>query len=192
MADLGAATVGARPWGHRPETGKARLLGSLIGVGNGPRITLLTEVRWLELNLGIVQRPCVSRRMAQLPADRGVAVDSLPDPPLVQTRNSLRCGRQHDSLMRPSHTERFTTMASRPAATPSKTTSTRKAATAPPAAAAPATVVTLKALFEELGAAHELPKKQAHAMLADLVNAVTKQLKKGVRIRMSGIGTLEV
>jgi DNA-binding protein HU-beta len=83
-------------------------------------------------------------------------------------------------------------MASRPAATPSKTTSTRKAATAPPAAAAPATVVTLKTLFEELGAAHELPKKQAHAMLADLVNAVTKQLKKGVRIRMSGIGTLEV
>jgi DNA-binding protein HU-beta len=86
-------------------------------------------------------------------------------------------------------------MALRPAASPPKTTSTRKAAAAPLAAtekAAPATVVTLKTLFEELGAAHELPKKQAHAMMADLVNAVTKQLKKGARIRMSGLGTLEV
>src|SRR5690349_10566569 len=96
--------------------------------------------------------------------------------------------------MRPSQ-KRFTTMASRPAASPPKTSSARKAAAAPPAAtekAAPATVVTLKTLFEELGAAHELPKKQAHAMMADLVNAVTKQLKKGARIRMSGLGTLEV
>ena len=86
-------------------------------------------------------------------------------------------------------------MATRPAASPAKATATRRAAATPPAAAkkaAAATVVTLKTLFEELGAAHELPKKQAHAMMADLVNAVTKQLKKGVRIRMSGIGTLEV
>jgi DNA-binding protein HU-beta len=86
-------------------------------------------------------------------------------------------------------------MATRPAASPAKATATRRAAATPPAAtkkAAPATVVTLKTLFEELGAAHELPKKQAHAMMADLVNAVTKQLKKGVRIRMSGVGILEV
>ncbi|MBS0641394.1 MAG: HU family DNA-binding protein [Proteobacteria bacterium] len=31
-----------------------------------------------------------------------------------------------------------------------------------------------------------------HVMMAGLVNAVTKQLKEGVRIRMSGPGTLEV
>ena len=86
-------------------------------------------------------------------------------------------------------------MAKRPAASPAKTAVSRKTAAAPPAAAkkaAPATVVTLKTLFEELGAAHELPKKQAQAMMADLVDAVTKQLKTGARIRMSGLGTLEV
>ena len=86
-------------------------------------------------------------------------------------------------------------MAKRPAASPAKTATSRKTAAAPPAAAkkaAPATVVTLKTLFQELGAAHELPKKQAQAMMADLVDAVTKQLKKGARIRMSGLGTLEV
>ena len=86
-------------------------------------------------------------------------------------------------------------MAKRPAASPAKTAVSRKTVAAPPAAAkkaAPATVVTLKTLFEELGAAHELPKKQAQAMMADLVDAVTKQLKTGARIRMSGLGTLEV
>lgn len=86
-------------------------------------------------------------------------------------------------------------MAKRPAASPAKTAVSRKTAAAPPAAAkkaAPATVVTLKTLFEELGAAHELPKKQTQAMMADLVDAVTKQLKTGARIRMSGLGTLEV
>src|SRR5690242_18921438 len=86
-------------------------------------------------------------------------------------------------------------MATRPAASPAKSATTRTAAAKSPATAktsGSATVVTLKTLFEELGAAHELPKKQAHAMMADLVNAVTKQLKKGARIRMSGLGTLEV
>ncbi|MFL5287501.1 MAG: HU family DNA-binding protein [Rhodopila sp.] len=86
-------------------------------------------------------------------------------------------------------------MATRPAVSPAKATATRKDAATPPAAvkkATPSAVVTLKTLFEELGVAHELPKKQTHAMMTDLVNAVTKQLKQGVRIRMSGIGILEV
>jgi DNA-binding protein HU-beta len=86
-------------------------------------------------------------------------------------------------------------MATRPAASPAKATANRKAAAAPPAAAkksAPAPVVTLKTLFEELGVAYELPRKQALAMMADLVGAVTSQLKTGARIRMSGLGTLEV
>jgi DNA-binding protein HU-beta len=52
--------------------------------------------------------------------------------------------------------------------------------------------VTLKAIFEQIGTAHDLPKRQAHAMLADLVAALTTQLKKGTKIRMSGLGTLEV
>ena len=58
------------------------------------------------------------------------------------------------------------------------------------AVAAP--VVTLKTVFEELGMSYELSKKQTHDLLADVVTAVTTHLKKGARIRMSGLGTLEV
>ena len=53
----------------------------------------------------------------------------------------------------------------------------------PKAAAAP--VVTLKAVFEQLGEAHALQKKQAHTLLADFVTAVTTHLKQGARVRMS-------
>jgi nucleoid DNA-binding protein len=59
-----------------------------------------------------------------------------------------------------------------------------------PVAAAP--VVTLKAVFEQLGETHDLPKKQVHGLLAGFVITVTKHLQAGARIRMSGLGTLEV
>jgi DNA-binding protein HU-beta len=76
---------------------------------------------------------------------------------------------------------------------PAKTAAAKKAAVAAPkpkAVAAP--VVTLKAVFEQLGEAHELPKKQALGLLADFVTAMTTHLKEGARIRMSGLGILEV
>jgi DNA-binding protein HU-beta len=75
---------------------------------------------------------------------------------------------------------------------------TAAALTSKPVAAAPATraavgpVVTLKAVFEQLGEAHALPRKQAHGLLADFVAAMTTHLKRGDRIRMSGLGILEV
>jgi DNA-binding protein HU-beta len=96
-------------------------------------------------------------------------------------------------------------MATRPA--PAKKTPAKKAAAKTPAAAArkaktaapapkseaiAAPVVTLKAVFEQLGESHDLPKKQAHALLADFVAAVTTHLKDGARLRMSGLGILEV
>jgi DNA-binding protein HU-beta len=55
-----------------------------------------------------------------------------------------------------------------------------------------APVVTLKAVFGQLGEAHGLPKKQALSLLADLVAAMTTHLKQGDRIRMSGPSILEV
>ena len=58
-------------------------------------------------------------------------------------------------------------------------------------AAAP-TTVTLKHLAAALAADHEMPKKQADAMLNDLVGLVTKHLKKGERIRIGGLGILQV
>ena len=91
-------------------------------------------------------------------------------------------------------------MATRPAPakkTPAKkaAAAARKAKTAAPAPKSEAIavpVVTLKAVFEQLGETHDLPKKQAHALLADFVAAVTTHLKDGARLRMSGLGILEV
>jgi DNA-binding protein HU-beta len=98
-------------------------------------------------------------------------------------------------------------MATRPAAA-KRATATKPAAKEPPvkkkaapanapvAAAKPkavaAPVVTLKTVFEQLGETHDLPKKQAHGLLANFVTAMTLHLKKGAKIRMSGLGTLEV
>ena len=55
-----------------------------------------------------------------------------------------------------------------------------------------APTVTLKHLGADLAEAHNLPKKQANLVLADLVERITKHLKKGDRIRMSGLGILQV
>jgi DNA-binding protein HU-beta len=79
-------------------------------------------------------------------------------------------------------------MATRPA----KKAAAKKAAVPAPTTKAAVPVVTLKAVFEQLGETHDLPKKQAHGLLADFVAAMTKHLQAGARIRMSGLGTLEV
>jgi DNA-binding protein HU-beta len=64
-------------------------------------------------------------------------------------------------------------------------------AVAKSAKAAP-TTVTLKHLAAQLAEDHELAKKQADAILGDLVVLVTKHLKKGERIRIAGLGILQV
>src|SRR5665213_3330043 len=57
---------------------------------------------------------------------------------------------------------------------------------------ATATTVTLKHLAAALAEKHEIAKKQADAILNDLVALVTKHLKKGERIRIVGLGILQV
>jgi DNA-binding protein HU-beta len=52
--------------------------------------------------------------------------------------------------------------------------------------------VSLKHLAASLAGDHEMPKKQAEAILGDLVNLITKHLKKGDRIRLAGLGILVV
>ena len=58
-------------------------------------------------------------------------------------------------------------------------------------AASPATI-TLKHLAAALADEHELSKKAAEAILTDLVGKITKHLKKGERIRIVGLGILQV
>jgi len=64
-------------------------------------------------------------------------------------------------------------------------------ATAPKKAGS-APTVTLKHLAANLAESHEMSKKQTEAVLGDLVGLVTKHLKKGDRIRIGGLGILQV
>ena len=63
-------------------------------------------------------------------------------------------------------------------ATPAKTTSS--------------STVTLKHLAAALADKHEVPKRQAEAVLGDLVTLTTKHLKKGNKIRLTGLGIIQV
>ena len=69
------------------------------------------------------------------------------------------------------------------------TVPTKKAA--PTKAALPATI-TLKQIAAELAEKHDLPKKQAEEMLGGMVAMATRHLKKGDKIRLTGLGILQV
>ena len=71
----------------------------------------------------------------------------------------------------------------------------KSAAKTPKAAAAKSAAqatVTLKHLAASLSESHEMPKKQCDAMLTDMVGLVTRHLKKGDKIRLNGLGVLQV
>jgi DNA-binding protein HU-beta len=72
----------------------------------------------------------------------------------------------------------------------------KKAAPAPkkaaPAKAAAQPTVTLKHLAAALADGHDIAKKQAEAVLGDLVTLTTRHLKKGAKIRLTGLGILQV
>ena len=82
-------------------------------------------------------------------------------------------------------------MAAKKAPAAAKSAAKTPKAAAPAKAAAPPTV-TLKHLAASLSESHDLPKKQADAMLSDMVGLVTKHLKKGDKIRINGLGVLQV
>src|ERR1700749_195799 len=58
-------------------------------------------------------------------------------------------------------------------------------------AATPATI-TLKHLAADIAEQQELSKKQAEAILTDLGDRITNHLKQGERIRIVGLGILQV
>nr|WP_299950867.1 HU family DNA-binding protein [Hyphomonas sp. BRH_c22] len=89
--------------------------------------------------------------------------------------------------------------AAKPAATKAvaaKKPAAKPAPKAAPAAAKPATktatTVTLRQMSVEMAEAHGLTKKQSQELFDDMAVRITKRLKKGERIRMNGLGTLEV
>lgn len=58
--------------------------------------------------------------------------------------------------------------------------------------AAPQVTITLKQIAATLAESHEMPKRQAEAMLGDLVALATQHLQKGDKIRLTGLGILQV
>ena len=52
--------------------------------------------------------------------------------------------------------------------------------------------ITMKQIATELAKKHELSNKAAGAILDDFVGLTTKHLKKGARIRLTGLGILSV
>ena len=66
------------------------------------------------------------------------------------------------------------------------------AKTAAPAAKKSTPAVTLRHLAAKLAEDHELPKKAAEGFLGDAVNLIVKHIKKGDRVRIVGLGILQV
>ena len=70
-----------------------------------------------------------------------------------------------------------------------------KATKAPKAAAAKAgknPTITLRHLGTAIAEGHELPKKQVNQILEEMVGMLRTNLKKGNRIRITGLGILQV
>jgi DNA-binding protein HU-beta len=80
------------------------------------------------------------------------------------------------------------------AAAPAKPAA-KGAAPAKAAAAAKAVkveLITLRQLAASVGEEHGLSQKQANGVLASTITLIGEHLKKGARIRIQGLGTLEV
>lgn len=59
-------------------------------------------------------------------------------------------------------------------------------------AKATAPTVTLKNISAEIAEKHELSKKQVNEIMDELITHLVKNLKKGNRIRIAGLGILQV
>jgi len=63
---------------------------------------------------------------------------------------------------------------------------------APKAAAAKTDVITFKHIAATIADAQGLTKKQTNEIFEDFVTAIVKGLKKGAKVRLSGLGILQV
>jgi DNA-binding protein HU-beta len=53
-------------------------------------------------------------------------------------------------------------------------------------------ILTLRHIAERLSETHEVPKRQANEMLTQVVEIIARSLKKGEKIRLTGLGILQV
>lgn len=85
-------------------------------------------------------------------------------------------------------TKAATTKAAAPKVAAPKAAATKAAA----AKKAVPDVLTLKHIAAEISEAHEMPKKQAEAVVSDFIDRMGGHLKKGKKLRISGLGILQV
>lgn len=87
------------------------------------------------------------------------------------------------------------TAAKKPAAkkaAPAKAAPAKAAPAKAAASAAKTSTVTVKKIASLIAPEHELSNKGAEAIINDFVGAIVKSLKKGERIRIGGLGILQV
>ena len=94
----------------------------------------------------------------------------------------------------PSKTVATKVKASKSAASKAAVKTTAKVAKKPAKASATAAspILTLRQIADNLAVTHDLPKRQANEMLVQVVELITKSLKKGEKIRLTGLGILQV
>jgi DNA-binding protein HU-beta len=78
------------------------------------------------------------------------------------------------------------------AAKPAKAAAKPAAKAAKPAKVGAGDTVTLRHLGNTIADTHQLPKKQANEILSQTIDMITNYLKKGARIRIGGLGILQV
>ncbi len=76
--------------------------------------------------------------------------------------------------------------------TATKKTAVKKTAAKKKVAAKKVETVTLRHMAADLAEMHELPKRQTVEILDDMVTLIHKHLKKGARLRIAGLGILQV
>lgn len=77
-------------------------------------------------------------------------------------------------------------------AKPAAKASAKPAAAAKAAPAAKTATVTVKKIASQIAPEHDLSNKGAEAIINGFVDAIVKSLKKGERIRIGGLGILQV
>ncbi len=75
---------------------------------------------------------------------------------------------------------------------PARSAAKKPAAKAAPVKLAAGSTVSLKQLAAGLAENHEMPKRQVEAILGELVDTCAGHLKKGIKIRMNGLGIFQV
>ncbi len=74
----------------------------------------------------------------------------------------------------------------------SKTSKAAVKKTAKASASSASPILTLRNIADRLSEMHEVPKRQANEMLNQVVEMIAKSLKKGDKIRLTGLGILQV